>query len=117
MALQDALYSKETGMFTGMFNISDSVVRLIYYVILSDHRQHTRSRLPASTERSFAYRTTAWYITISAVLFVPPIFLVLLPLTLCLRLALIFDVADSRFGWKMTTTQGLKARVFLRNYY
>jgi hypothetical protein len=83
-------------MFTGMFNISDGVVWLIYYVILLDHRQHTRSRLLASTERSIAYRTTAWYITITAVLFVPPIFLVLLPLVLCPRLASIFDVADSQ---------------------
>jgi hypothetical protein len=38
MALQDALYLKETGMFTGMFNISDGIVWLIYYVILSDHK-------------------------------------------------------------------------------
>jgi hypothetical protein len=36
----------------------------------------------------------AWYIAITAVLFVPPIFLVLIPLVLCPQLASIFDVAD-----------------------
>jgi hypothetical protein len=36
-----------------------------------------------------------WYISITT-LFVPPIFLILIPLMLCPQLALIFDVADSQ---------------------
>ena len=67
MTLRDTLYSKEKGMFTGIFNISDSIVWLVDDVILSDHRQYTRSRLLASTEGSITYCTTAWYIRCYAI--------------------------------------------------
>ena len=52
--------------------------------------------LLALTEGSITYRTMGWYITLAAVLFIPPIFLVLIPLALCLQLALVFDMADSQ---------------------
>ena len=48
----------------------------------------------ASTEVSVEYRMRAWYTTLSCVLLIPPVFLVILPLLLCLGFASIADVPE-----------------------
>ena len=66
------------------------------YLILPDHHQHTCTRLLASTEASIGYRTTTWYITLTGVLFIPPILVGLIPLVFSLRLGPIFNGTDSQ---------------------
>ena len=61
---------------------------------LPDHRQYTHARLLPSTKLSIGYRAKAWYIALTGALFIPPILFVLIPFSLCPRLASIFDVAD-----------------------
>jgi hypothetical protein len=61
----------------------------------SAHRV-THARLLASTETSIGYHTKGWFIALTAVLFIPPIFIILVPLVLCPQLAVIFHAADSQ---------------------
>jgi hypothetical protein len=72
-----------------------TIFGLFIQIFKSAHRV-THARLLASTETSIGYHAKGWFIALTAVLFIPPILVILVPLVLCPRLSVIFHVADSQ---------------------
>ena len=84
-------------IFKSKLLCTDAFLCTAYQEIVSDHKKSTRSLLSASTEVSVAYRTTAWYMVITTLLFGLPTlaFLSFYFLLLSKLGSLIFNTTDS----------------------